>query len=164
MKAPLIPKLRGQFAEFLNQNSLKHLRILSSPTCVGLRYGLLSIHQMFSCHNLLLLNKSISLIDLDHGISGLRFGGSGIFKIYLIPIGYAFRPDLRGRLTLIRFTLIRKPWAFGEYEFHVFYRVLMPASSFPFPPAALTGQPSTVNGTLSYHSQQAGNPKLRHFT
>jgi len=27
----------------------------------------------------------------------------------------------------------------------------MPASSFPFPPAALTGQPSTVDGTLSYH-------------
>ena len=27
------------------------------------------------------LNKSISLIDLDHGVPGLRFGGSGIFKI-----------------------------------------------------------------------------------
>ena len=41
MEALLIPKLRSQFAEFLNQNSLKHLRILSSPTCVGLRYGYL---------------------------------------------------------------------------------------------------------------------------
>ena len=37
---PLIPKLRGQFAEFLSHDSLEHLRILSSPTCVGLRYGL----------------------------------------------------------------------------------------------------------------------------
>ena len=37
--APLIPKLRGQFAEFLNHGSLEHLRILSSSTCVGLRYG-----------------------------------------------------------------------------------------------------------------------------
>jgi len=27
----------------------------------------------------------------------------------LIPIDYAFRPRLRGRLTLIWFTLIRKP-------------------------------------------------------
>ena len=37
--APLIPKLRGHFAEFLNNTSLAGLRILSSPTCVGLRYG-----------------------------------------------------------------------------------------------------------------------------
>src|SRR5699024_11454441 len=37
--APLLPKLRGHFAEFLNESSLAHLRILSSSTCVGLRYG-----------------------------------------------------------------------------------------------------------------------------
>ena len=37
-KAPLLPKLRGHFAEFLNNSSLAGLRILSSPTCVGLRY------------------------------------------------------------------------------------------------------------------------------
>ena len=36
---PLLPKLRGHFAEFLGHESLEHLRILSSPTCVGLRYG-----------------------------------------------------------------------------------------------------------------------------
>ena len=38
-EAPLIPKLRGQFAEFLNERSLVRLRILILPTCVGLRYG-----------------------------------------------------------------------------------------------------------------------------
>ena len=37
--APLLPKLRGHFAEFLNQDSLERLRLLASPTCVGLRYG-----------------------------------------------------------------------------------------------------------------------------
>ena len=37
--APLIPKLRGNFAEFLLRKSLEHLRLLASPTCVGLRYG-----------------------------------------------------------------------------------------------------------------------------
>ena len=37
--APLIPKLRGHFAEFLNNASPADLRILSSSTCVGLRYG-----------------------------------------------------------------------------------------------------------------------------
>ena len=45
---PLIPKLRGQFAEFLNNPSPAGLRILSSSTCVGLRYGHLSIHTSFS--------------------------------------------------------------------------------------------------------------------
>ena len=38
-RAPLLPKVRGQFAEFLNQGSLVHLSFLSQPTCVGLRYG-----------------------------------------------------------------------------------------------------------------------------
>ena len=38
-EAPLLPKLRGHFAEFLLHDSLEHLRLLASPTCVGLRYG-----------------------------------------------------------------------------------------------------------------------------
>ena len=39
LRAPLLPKLRGHFAEFLLHGSLEHLRLLASPTCVGLRYG-----------------------------------------------------------------------------------------------------------------------------
>ena len=35
----LLPKLRWNFAEFLPEDSLTRLWILSSPTCVGLRYG-----------------------------------------------------------------------------------------------------------------------------
>ena len=47
--APLIPKLRGQFAEFLNYLSPVGLRILFLSTCVGLRYGLhLLSTQLFS--------------------------------------------------------------------------------------------------------------------
>ena len=38
-EAPLIPKLRGHFAEFLNEGYPARLRILSTPTCVGLWYG-----------------------------------------------------------------------------------------------------------------------------
>ena len=38
-EAPLIANLRGKFAEFLNNASPARLRILSSSTCVGLRYG-----------------------------------------------------------------------------------------------------------------------------
>ena len=38
-RAPLLPKVRGQIAEFLNQGSLVRLSFLSLSTCVGLRYG-----------------------------------------------------------------------------------------------------------------------------
>jgi hypothetical protein len=37
--APLLPKVRGQFAEFLSEGSLVHLSLLDQPTWVGLRYG-----------------------------------------------------------------------------------------------------------------------------
>jgi hypothetical protein len=37
--APLLPKLRGYFAEFLNEGSPVRLSILYSSTCVGLGYG-----------------------------------------------------------------------------------------------------------------------------
>ena len=47
--APLLPKLRGQFAEFLNYPSPAGLRILFLSTCVGLRYGrLLLFTKLFS--------------------------------------------------------------------------------------------------------------------
>ena len=39
MDGPLIPKLRGQFAEFLQHTSLKRLGILYQSTCVGFGYG-----------------------------------------------------------------------------------------------------------------------------
>ena len=38
-RAHLLPKLRCNFAEFLHKGSLKRLWILTSPTCVRLRYG-----------------------------------------------------------------------------------------------------------------------------
>ena len=46
--APLLPKLRGQLAEFLNNPSPVGLRIFFLPTCVGLRYGHLRYTQGFS--------------------------------------------------------------------------------------------------------------------
>jgi hypothetical protein len=39
-EVPLLPKLRGQFAEFLQRRSLKHLGMLNQSTCVGFGYGL----------------------------------------------------------------------------------------------------------------------------
>ena len=46
--ASLFPKLRGQFAEFLNYPSPVGLRILFPSTCVGLRYGRLKYTISFS--------------------------------------------------------------------------------------------------------------------
>ena len=37
--ASLIPKLRDNFAEFLGNSSLAHLRLLALTTCVGLGTG-----------------------------------------------------------------------------------------------------------------------------
>ena len=39
-EGPLLPKLRGQFAEFLQHRSLKRLGMLYQSTCVGFGYGL----------------------------------------------------------------------------------------------------------------------------
>ena len=43
-------------------------------------------------------------------------------NIYLLPIDYAFQPRLRGRLTLSRLSLPRKPWVYGDRGFHPVYR------------------------------------------
>ena len=59
--APLIPKLRGQFAEFLNYPSPVGLRILFLSTCVGLRYGRLRYTQGFSRPRLSILPYLISV-------------------------------------------------------------------------------------------------------
>ena len=44
VRAPLLPKLRGHFAEFLNHDSLDRLSILYLTTCVGFGYGRLEPH------------------------------------------------------------------------------------------------------------------------
>ena len=60
-EAPLLPKLRGHFAEFLNNASSVGLRILSSSTCVGLRYGYVCCYSGFSWHMAHVLPYSFSV-------------------------------------------------------------------------------------------------------
>ena len=60
-EATLLPKLRVHFAEFLNNTSSVGLRILSSSTCVGLRYGLISHNSGFSRQPAHTLHYLISL-------------------------------------------------------------------------------------------------------
>ena len=59
--APLLPKLRGHFAEFLNNASPAGLRILSSSTCVGLRYGHMIHNSGFSRQMVCVLRYFCSL-------------------------------------------------------------------------------------------------------
>ncbi len=51
-------------------------------------------------------------------------------NINCIPIDYAFRPRLRGRLTLRRLALRRNPWTFGESVSHTLYRYSCQHSHF----------------------------------
>ena len=78
MPAPLIPKLRGNFAEFLFRKSLEHLRLLASPTCVGLRYGQL---QSWSA-------KLFSAACVSHSLRGLATPSASVLDY---PSGFAYR-------------------------------------------------------------------------
>ena len=50
--------------------------------------------------------------------------------INLVPIGYGFRPRLRGRLTLRGLTLRRNPWTFGDSVSHTVCRYSCQHSHF----------------------------------
>ena len=76
-RAPLFPKLRGQFAEFLNYPSPVGLRILFLSTCVGLRYGHLRYTQGFSR----LRPRMLPYLNFSPFRPGLPSPGSCAFKV-----------------------------------------------------------------------------------
>ncbi len=53
-------------------------------------------------------------------------------NIYVVPIDYAFRPRLRGRLTLRRLALRRNPWTFGDSVSHTVCRYSCQHSHFRY--------------------------------
>ena len=110
MDGLLIPKLRRQFAEFLQHTSLKLLGILYQSTCVGFGYGLCGGYFLghFHCQGNPLIPDNIQHPSLTRWPTNIN----------VVPIDYAFRPHLRGRLTLRRLTLRRNPWTFGGSVFH----------------------------------------------
>ena len=142
-EAPLLPKLRGHFAEFLNNASPVGLRILSSPTCVGLRYGYSTNNSGFSwqlahtfpyfcsvcitssdCHADLpaRLLPRLPRDSIPASALPLRPHSSVILQyrnFNLLSIGYVFRPHLRPRLTQSRSALLWKPWVFGRKDSHL---------------------------------------------
>ena len=109
-RVTLLPKLRVQFAEFLQHSSLKRLGILYLSTCVGLGYGLRWSYFLEPLHCKEQSNKPSQFTEFVT-TNWLR-------NIHLIPIDYAFRPRLRGRLTLRRLALRRNPWSFGGSVSH----------------------------------------------
>ncbi len=142
--APLLPKLRGHFAEFLNNASPAGLRILSSSTCVGLRYGPVINNSGFSRQRLVrlpypcvrstshkLLIRGICLPPALMLVPGFPLPApalpprphssviTGYRNLNLLSIGYASQPRLRPRLTQGRSALPWKPWIFGRKDSHL---------------------------------------------
>ena len=125
-EAPLLPKLRGHFAEFLNKGSPVRLRILSSPTCVGFRYGYLTdklaafLASVNSLASLLYFgphhgsperdayfttSQAYRLDRVDHHPARAILLCHCLIprrcrNIHLLSIAYDFCPRLRPRLTL----------------------------------------------------------------
>ena len=136
-EAPLLPKLRGHFAEFLNESSSARLRILFSPTCVGLRYGHLHLARGFSWQCEIMTFATV--IFTPHHSSALGCADLPTHQPYcldrhpsacvttllrppiarndlrwyrnfdLLSFDYAFRPRLRSRLTLSGRAFLRNP-------------------------------------------------------
>ena len=95
-------------------------------------------------------------------------------NINLVPIDYAFRPRLRGRLTLLRLALSRNPWTFGERVSHPLCRYSCQHSRFrslhrmalaPASQKALHVRSSSrkrrhdglYHGTLRYHAHRCAS-------
>ena len=143
-QAPLLPKLRGHFAEFLNNTSSVGLRIFSSSTCVGLRYGHIWHNSGFSRQPVCMLRYFSSLhITARTFVCGFASTPSPLLvpvfpflahafllrphssdhmwyrNLNLLSIGYASRPLLRSRLTQGRSALPWNPWIFGRKDSHL---------------------------------------------
>ena len=151
--ALLLPKLRSHFAEFLNNASPVGLRILSSSTCVGLRYGYCTNNSGFSWQPAHALRYFFfaphHVFPLPGGFSNRTgtplapvspFPARALFlrphssvvqqyrNFCLLSIDYASRPRLRSRLTQGRSAL---PWnlRYSAGRIPTFLSLLIPAFS-----------------------------------
>jgi hypothetical protein len=152
-RGPLLPKLRGQFAEFLQHRSLKRLGILDQSTCVGFGYGLM--WELFP-GTPSLPEQSDKL--RQHTVSVTTHWPT---NINVVPIDYAFRPHLRDRLTLRRLTLRRNPWTFGDRVFHSVCRYSCQHSHFRYlqmPSQVILHRPTERSATAHI----AMHPQLRY--
>ncbi len=142
-QAPLLPKLRGYFAEFLDNASPVGLGILSPSTCVGLRYGHILYNSGFSRHMTCPL-RYFSSLRVTGKLPGViyspalpRLPRSFLSRagyrhmrprssekmwyrnLHLLSIGYGSPPRLRPRLTQGRSASPWNPWIFGHEDSHL---------------------------------------------
>ena len=82
-------------------------------------------------------------------------------NINRVPIDYAFRPRLRGRLTLRGLTLRRNPWTFGDRVSHSVCRYSCQHSHFRYlhPPSRVELHRLTERSATACI---ATHPQLRH--
>ena len=132
--APLIPRLRGYFAEFLDVVSPARLGLLDPSTCVGLRYGpprhgrgagfsRRPARASPPARRRAGTPRSRGDPHFQPGacaagrVTGAAVRG-GCRNVRLPSIGYAFRPGLRVRLTPGGRTWPGKPWICGGGDSH----------------------------------------------
>ena len=183
--ASLLPKLRDHFAEFLDNASSVGLRILSSSTCVGLRYGLMQSYSGFSrqpslCASLLLGSLPVApsppagdlppalLLRLNRSFhSRLAFSGcvpavlsasgTGISTRFpsATPLGLALGPDLPRADQPCPGNL-----GYSAARILTLLSLLIPAFSLPVPPLPLPVQLRRFR-ECSSTTCIAANPQLR---
>jgi hypothetical protein len=153
----LLPKVRRQFAEFLQDTSLKRLGILYHPTCVGLGYGLYG--GAISWDDFPARTNPIRPNKLHHPSHTSR-----PTNINVVPIDYPLRARLRGRLTLLRLALSRNPWDFGDSASHTVYRYSCQHSHFRYLHDPLPDRFIGLRNAPLPLGTEVPNPKLRCIT
>ena len=122
--------------------------MLYLSTCVGFGYGLMqglfpgTTRRQGKSSNPLPLSSSVTTCWPTN--------------INVVPIDYAFRPRLRGRLTLRRLTLRRNPWTFGDTVFHSVCRYSCQHSHFRClqkPSRVFLHQPTERSATARYSAR-----------
>ena len=94
-QVPLIPKLRGYFAEFLHHDSLDRLGILYLSTCVGLGYGRLTTRsRRFS--------RQHRITEFDHTVYASCFRNTPDGFTYLTPYTLTPGQPSPGTATFLR--------------------------------------------------------------
>ena len=181
-EAPLLPKLRGQFAEFLNNPSPVGLRILFPSTCVGLRYGHRRYTHTFSRPIIHLLpylyfspfRPGLPAPGSDScvGVSMLKsFDGYGISTVCAstTPFGLALASGLPwadepaprnlrfSAITILtQFSLLIPAFSL-EYSPHVLPLVLHPVFDAPLP-SPKTSQASVIRLAPLYFPRRVTRP------
>ena len=185
---PLLPKLRGQFAEFLSERSLARLSMFCLPTCVGLRYELPTIPRRAGCFLAVRpqslrfgcpRNSPSPLVppcggttglarDVQHpgGPSPLRHqlcssaspGGAGMFTGSPSPTPFGLS---LGSPDPGRTNLPQEPLGFRRAGFSPAFSLLIPGSSLLPRPAVLSVRLHSVAARSPTSATCGGGPRRR---